>query len=471
MHTKISAIFRYMNGVNYICTRATKFIMHKLLHLILNAIRHITCVKPKHMHTVGLCLAMLIISTTVNAQDTSGIVVPDTLTPLTDTGAAMGLEHIRIQTTDSILQSLYQQIKKLSESDRQNAMAIQGLLQGREVDNMTKYQLMKNNIINATQTYYLLNKKIIDLKSRASTNSLDVFITSINNPESKELGFSFNERVIELVKKIVLEGKADANKRNQKIVESTNSIINSPIFKSFTALSPPLGIANAIMTFFHSISITDKSINEKNLKEFENELNKYVMFYTSLNEGNQKFKYGLNFNRDQLNSLHEDLYNHLLFTASAMKFNLPDRKNKSLAEALNQFFLTFTRERVEQYFNQLEKQYTNPRTGKIDYERLLRENGNLKEVNNQLEDLVLLTKRFENIYNEYFTLLDTYYAQVNNALQIAADNGLADKNLIKQKQQEFAQLKQEAVNDIKASINIDELKNNTDNIKYRFKIY
>ncbi|MCL6523998.1 MAG: hypothetical protein K6T34_04975 [Thermoflavifilum sp.] len=420
---------------------------------------------------MGLWLSMLLWCTAVHAQDTAGVILPDTLTPMKDTISTMNIEHIRIQTTDSLLQSLYQQIKKLSESDRQNAMAIQGLLQGREIDNMTKYQLMKNNIINAVQTYYLLNKKIIDLKSRTSTNNLDVFITSINNPESKELGFSFNERVIELVKKIVLQGKADANKRNQKIVESTNSIINSPIFKSFTALSPPLGIANAIMTFFHSISITDKSINEKNLKTFEDELNKYVMFYTSLNEGNQKFKYGLNFNRDQLTSLHEDLYNHLLFTASALKFNLPDRKNKTLADALNQFFLSFTRERVEQFFKQLEQQYTNPKTGKVDYERLLRENGNLKEVNNQLEDLVLMTKRFENIYNEYFTLLDTYYAQVNNALQIAADNGLADKNLVKQKQQEFAQLKQEAVDDIKASININELKNTTDNIKYRFKIY
>ncbi|MBX5439032.1 MAG: hypothetical protein IRZ29_05780, partial [Thermoflavifilum sp.] len=107
------------------------------------------------MRIIKICLPFLLITSALYAQDTAGIVLPDTLTPVTDTGTAAGLEHMRIQTTDSILQSLYQQIKKLSESDRQNAMAIQGLLQGREVDNMTKYQLMKNNIINATQTYYL----------------------------------------------------------------------------------------------------------------------------------------------------------------------------------------------------------------------------------------------------------------------------------------------------------------------------
>jgi hypothetical protein len=165
------------------------------------------------------------------------------------------------------------------------------------------------------------------------------------------------------------------------------------------------------------------------------------------------------------------MYNQLVFTAGALKFQLPSRKDKPLSDVMNQFFLTFTKERVQDFFTQLEKQYTNPATKKVDYERLLRENGNLKEVNNQLEDLVLQTKRFENIYNEYFTLLDTYYAKVNSSLQIAADNGLADKGLVQQKQGQFKQMKDEAVTDIKASINIDELKNTTDNIKYRYKIY
>lgn len=399
-------------------------------------------------------------------QDTSFV-------PSDTSGAATDMEHMQFSNPDSTIQNLYQQIQKISENDRQNAQAIQALLQGKEIDNLTKYQILKNNIINASQTYYLLNKKIIDLKSRTTSNDLDVFIASLNNPESKELGFSFSERVVDLVKSVVLEGKAYRNNRNQQILQSTNSIINSPLFKSFTSLTPPLGIADAIMTFLHSVAINNrKAINAKNLKIFETELDKYVVYYTSLNEGNQKFEYGLNFNKDQLKTLHEDLYNHLLFTSQALKFPLPVRKdNIPLSSVLNKYFLTFTKDKIEDYFTNLEKKYTNPTTQKIDYERLLRENPNLKEVNNQLEDLVLQTKRFSTIYNEYFTLLNNYYSQVISSLQIAADNGLAEKTLVQQKQEEFRKLKQEAVTDIKASINIDELKENTDNIKYRFKIY
>jgi hypothetical protein len=223
------------------------------------------------------------------------------------------------------------------------------------------------------------------------------------------------------------------------------------------------------MNFLHSISVNNKEINQNTLKEFEKELNKYVVYYTALNDANQKFEYGLNFNKDQLNLLQDNLYDHLMFTASALKYQLPQRGNKSLGETMNDFFFDFKRDKVVTFFSDLEAKYTKGR--KVDYEALLRENPNLKEVNNQLEDLILQTKRFENLYNEYFTLLDSYYGKVNNSLKIAQDNGLADKNTIDTKQAEFRNLKDEAVKEIQASINIKELYNNTDKIKYRYRIF
>lgn len=374
-----------------------------------------------------------------------------------------------IRTADTTIKRILEELQKVTDSDKQNSNAIQGLLQGKEIDNLTKYELIKNNLINASETYYLLNKKIIDLKSRTTTNNLDVFITSLNNPESKELGFSFSDRIVELVEKIVLKGKVDKGDRNGKIVESTKSIINSPIFQSFTSLTPPLAIANSVMNFLHSVSVNNKQISQKTLQDFEKELNKYVVYYTALNDANQKFEFGLNFNKDQLNLLQDNLYDHLMFTASALKFQLPQRGNKTIGETMNDFFFDFKKEKVVSFFNDLEVKYAKGK--RIDYELLLRENPNLKEVNNQLEDLILQTKRFENLYNEYFTLLDSYYNKVNNSLKIAQDNGLADKNVIDTKQAEFRNLKNEAVTDIQASINIKELYNNADKIKYRYRIF
>src|SRR5690625_252111 len=159
-----------------------------------------------------------------------------------------------------------------------------------------------------------------------------------------------------------------------------------------------------------------------------------------------------------------------MFTTSKHKLDPPKAKGREqLGVTLNHYFLSFNQETTEKFFDKLEKKYT--KNGEIDYEQLLRENMSLKEANNQLEDLEAQTQRFENLYNEYFSLVDTYYNQVNKALTLALTNGVADKNRVKQKQQEFSQLKQQAISDMKASIDIKELENNTDNIKYRYKIF
>ncbi len=375
----------------------------------------------------------------------------------------------QIRTVDTTIKKIMEDLQRVADSDKQNAKAIEQLSLGRELDNITKYDLIKNNLIEASETYYLLNKKIIDLKSRTTTSNLDVFITSLNNPESKELGFSLSDRVVELVEKIVLKGKGDKNERNSKLVESTKSIINSPIFKSFTSLTPPLAIASSVMNFLHSVAQSNKAINTKLLQEFEKELNKYVIYYTALNDANQKFEFGLNFNKDQLSLLQDNMYDHLAFTSNVLKMPLPARGNKTIAESLNDYFITFKKDRVIDFFQKLEAQYT--KGGKINYEVLLRDNPNLKEANNQLEDLVLQTKRFENLYNEYFSLLDSYYTKVNHSLRLAQDNALAEKSVVEAKQAEFRKLKDDAVKEIQASINMKELTLNVDKIKYRYRIF
>lgn len=432
---------------------------------------------------VLLLVALLLCPVLLKAQDTSHIAPQDSVLLNKDSLKmdsipqlpAAQLQNSREQQRkmkyqDTIIDRLRKQLHNIKQNAHQNTTAIHGLLQGKQIDNKTKYKLMKTNLINATRTYYLLNRKIIDLKSRTTSNSLDVFITSLNNPESKALGFSFSEKILDLVKTVILHGKATKNKRNQKIISTTESILQSPIFKSLVSLTPPLAIANSIMTFFHTLSINNKHINVETLNKFEQEVNKYVSYYTVLNEGNQKFQYGLNFNKDQLNMLQQNMYNHLLFTASALGLDPPRRSGgEPLGVTLNHYFLTFNQETTKDFFNKLEKKYT--KNGEIDYEKLLRENMSLKESNNQLEDLVMETKRFENLYNEYFSLVNNYYDKVMSALNLAQDNGLAPKSIVKQKQREFGDLKQQAMSDIKASINIKELENNTANIKYRYKIF
>lgn len=427
--------------------------------------------KLKTLLSIILIMCPLLLQaqdTTSQAQDTT-ILKTDTLAPTNK--ITSNLEKGRqVNMPDTSIEKLKKRLKKIKQNARQNKTAIQGLLHGKQIDNKTKYKLMKSNLTKVARTYYLLNRKIIDLKSRTTSKNLDVFITSLNNPESKALGFSFNEKVMDLVKTVILKGKTRKSKRNEKIVSTTESIMSSPIFKSLVVLTPPLAIANSVMTFFHTLSVSDKHIDAETLHEFESKLNKYVSYYTALNQANKKFQNGLSFNNDQLNMLQKNMYNHLLFTASALGFDAPKRKgNEPYGVTLNRYFLTFNKESVEDFFNKLEKKYT--KNGEIDYATLLRENMSLKEANNQLEDLESQTQRFENLFNEYFSLLNSYHSGVNKAMDLAISNGLAEKDLVKRKKEEFNGLEKQAIRDMKTSINLEELEKNTEGIKYRYKIF
>ena len=112
------------------------------------------------------------------------------------------------------------------------------------------------------------------------------------------------------------------------------------------------------MNFLHSVSQSNKAINHKLLQEFEKELNKYVIYYTALNDANQKFEFGLNFNKDQLSLLQDNMYDHLAFTSNVLKMPLPARGNKTIAESLNDYFIDFKKDKVIDFFQKLETQYT-----------------------------------------------------------------------------------------------------------------
>jgi hypothetical protein len=276
---------------------------------------------------------------------------------------------------------------------------------------------------------------------------------------------------MKMVTDILLEGKSLRSRKSKKIIASTNSILKSPIFRRVTSISPSLGMANSIMTFFRSEEV-QKYINNKNLKNFEQQLNRYVTYYKALNGADSKFNQELTFREDQLSSLQVKLYYSLEFIGSPLGVEFPDTsEGKPIGEVLDNYFTRFTTEDVVQYFNKLEKKYTSDDQSKINYELLLRDNMRLKEVNNNLESLVLNGKKFENLYNSYLDLIDNYCTQVSATLDVAGNYEFATQEMVTREKNTLAGLKVSTTQAIQDSINIKALQTNLDQIKYQQKIF
>src|ERR1041384_5933392 len=98
-------------------------------------VRKTTTMNMKMIKHISILLLLAICSLTVQAQDPELRSAPS------------------IKTSDTTIKKILDELQRVTDSDKQNYTAIQALLQGREIDNRSKYELIRNNIINASETY------------------------------------------------------------------------------------------------------------------------------------------------------------------------------------------------------------------------------------------------------------------------------------------------------------------------------
>ena len=369
-----------------------------------------------------------------------------------------------------ISQELLQKVNVLTSNNETNTQTVKTLLSGREYDSKTKYEIINQNLINAVETFELLSSKTVNLKSRNASNSFELLIKELNNPQSDALGFKFNETLLSLVNLHIQPKKKNKGK---KILEAIEGIIKSPIVTNIPTLTPAVSISNSVIGILRSTSIFEEKVDNEKIKNFEVDLNRYIQYYTALSDANQAFKFNLEHQKDELGILQQNIYEQVVFFAKTLKYPVqPKGPNEDIGEYLNNLFKDFNRTSIEQQFTTLETQYTDVTTDgkKIKYDDLLKKEPYLKDANNRLEEFIVLTNQFEFKYNEYFDILEQYTNGVTKALDTAQSNGIATSEIVTKKKEEFEKKKVEAVGGIKTSINISQLKISKQKINYTARI-
>jgi hypothetical protein len=372
-------------------------------------------------------------------------------------------------TPDSVvILDLLNQLENLRKLSEANSTSLNGLLTGRDLEFKEKYEIVKSNLINGTETFKLLSTRIIDLKSKNINDDFEKLINDLNNPESQILGFSLNEKVIEMVEKNINPQKTSLG---GKIVGAADSIVKSPLIKSIPQLTPAISIVTNIISLVRSTGIIKSEIDQTKIKNLENALNKYVQYYIALNNANQGFKYNVVHQIEELGLLQQKLYEQLIVFANFMNYKLPNKADNEkldtyLVNALNKFKSDWTK----QYFSELEKKYINSETKAINYDKILKEVSGLKEANNRLEELIYLVNQFEFQYNEYFDILSSYHTNIEHSFDIAKVNKIATDQLILNQKDEFKKKKQLAVESLIVDINLQELIDNKTTLKYTARV-
>lgn len=375
-----------------------------------------------------------------------------------------------LQSADStVIKTLLKQLADLQKQNASNSSSITALLTGKDIDATNKYTIIKQNLTNAVTTFELLNSKINILKSKASSDKLDIFIKELNNPQSNALGFKLDEIIIRLVNENIQPKKKNLAK---SIIENVSSITQSPIVKNIPTIAPAISVANSVLSILRSTSIMNDQVDQAKIKSFETALNNYVQYYVALNDGNAGFTYNLTNQTQELSLLQIKLYEQVTFFAKTLNYPIQlKNENEDLSAYLNNLFLSFNKTYIDQMFSDLEQNNTNKTTNKINYDAILASNnGNLKDANNRLEEFIGLINQFEFQYNGYFNIYEVYNTKIIKALDIAATNKIADQNTINMKKSDFNTLKTIAVSDIKSSLNLPQLMLSKQTIKYTARI-
>ncbi|MBS9525009.1 hypothetical protein KIH41_11140 [Litoribacter ruber] len=399
-----------------------------------------------------------------------------TLTLGTVIFAAQGqqdLDSLKILRLEREIESLRNYNENLSGTLEITNLAINDLVRDKKVSDETKWLSLKASILHSTTVYKKLSDDIINLKSRVTDEDYQGFIKTLGSIQGGPLGFSFQDVIIETAKKTAF---FESKTKMDRFLEITNNIIASPITAGVPFVSQAVFASNSLLNVAYSSMLGEKKPDYDRLKKFENELNKYLTYYTALDKANIANQSSTNDRIVMLENLQLELLGKLKKEAPKLGFDIPDRKNSETLDAyFNRVLGGFSKENVEKHIVSLENKYRNNR-GEIQYATLLQQEQNLKHYNAHIFSLVDMSKKFILYYDNFFEIADNYHVKVLEAIALAHRNGIIQGNKVNGQMEDplfvyekinfnLKAKKTSRDNGIKDSINIADLKQKIEKVE------
>jgi hypothetical protein len=332
--------------------------------------------------------------------------------------------------------------------------------------------------VNSALLYRKLSDDIINLKSRVTDEDYQGFIKSMGSIEGGPLGFSFEEVIKESVNRI---GIFESKTRMDRFLEITNSIVASPIASGIPFVSQAVFASNSLLNVAYSSIMTEKKPDYTKITKFENELSRYLVYFSALDKANMANQ---NSNNDRivlLENLQLELTGRIKKESVKLEFSLPDRnQNETIDTYSNRILASFTSENIDLYLRKVAQRYG--RNGSAtNYAQLLQNESDLKYYANHISSVVDLSKRFLLYYDNFFEIADQYHIKVMEALELANKNGIIKAKKVNGVEQTPQQLyegirksltdkKIARDNGIKNSINISDLKQQLERAE-EYKLY
>ncbi|WP_157698983.1 hypothetical protein [Bernardetia litoralis] len=343
------------------------------------------------------------------------------------------------------------------ETVEKNDAIVKGVSRRVELTDEARYKMIRTNLIHSAEFFEVLNDRLNTLYAINQVESYRTMLNSLNNPADETLGFSYNDKVMQLMEKKLVTKK---DKGGRKILNIANMLLQDPVVSNIASATPVINIATSVLGFVSGVAAQRKDVSENDVQEFKNELEKYTAYYAKLNLINARFANNIDNYQVQTTNLHEKLTEYVNLHAKGLKFDVQIKEpeaNATNGEYLLDVFRTYNKSSVTAYFNKMEDEFA--KNGKVDYSRLMAKYPHIINANKKIEDVIYLYKEFDYLYGQYISMVDENSRNTVIILQGAVEQNLSSEpSKVKSQINILNNKKGEAITGIRRAVNLPRLK-------------
>ncbi|PKH52849.1 hypothetical protein CXF68_20050 [Tenacibaculum sp. Bg11-29] len=275
-------------------------------------------------------------------------------------------------------------------------------------------------IINTTEFVFASNASLNAIKQLDATSDYLTQVSSLNNPNNSDLGFSLSHDIANIIEKNIIKKNKKVNGvKKSKFLLFVDNIIKSPIAQTISSAIPVVNSIKSIVNLVMGSALKGKDISIDDVIELKKSLKVYLEHYEGLAKAQTEFEQNLGNLDIRKEGLILLLTQYTKERTNTLSPNsIPNHgKNLTLTGLINKHY---TEKMVQQKVNQIIN------LKPLDYNVHLT-NNLLLYPNYALNQAKFIRDEIESLSNEYVSILSTYQSTLKKVLEKSKNIGDANK--------------------------------------------
>ena len=317
---------------------------------------------------------------------------------------------LKVNNFEELMKSNNQIIKKLSDAE---LFGLKNQLEQR-----------RKKIINTTEFVFASNASLNAIKQLDATSDYLTQISSLNNPENSDLGFSLSEEIAEILENEIIKGNRKINGvKKSKFLLFIDNIIKSPLTEELTSAIPVVSSIKSVVNLVMGNALKGNDVSIDDVIDLKKSLNVYLVHYEGLAKAQTEFEQNLGNLDIRKEGLVLLLTQYTTERSNTLNPNAISEQDKklTLTNVINKHYTKgIVQQSVDKIISAKHLDYNNHLTNK-----------NLMYPTYAINQAKFIRDEVESLSKEYISIFSTYQSALKQVLE--KSKAIGDKNKIDNK--------------------------------------